>query len=64
MAFEVSLRICPYSYRCFSVGHEKELVEDKLEQERKQFEVQMKALLTDYDKLMKDNQSNLITAQF
>jgi hypothetical protein len=33
------------------------LVEGKLEQERKLFEVQMKTLLTDYDKLMKDNQS-------
>jgi hypothetical protein len=41
----------------FSVGHEKELIEGKLEQERKLFEVQMKTLLTDYDKLMKDNQS-------
>ncbi len=40
-----------------SIGHEKELVEGKLEQERKLFEVQMKTLLTDYDKLMKDNQS-------
>ncbi len=33
------------------------MVEGKLEQERKLFEVQMKTLLTDYDKLMKDNQS-------
>lgn len=44
----------------FSIGHEKELVESKLEQERKLFEVQMKTLLTDYDKLMKDNQSKLL----
>ncbi len=45
---------------CFylrSVGHEKELIENKLEQERKTFEVQMKTLLIDYDKLLKDNQS-------
>jgi len=45
---------------CFylrSVGHEKELIENKLEQERKTFEVQMKTLLIDYDKILKDNQS-------
>ena len=44
-----------------SIGHEKELVEGKLEQERKLFETQMKTLLTDYDKLMKDNQSKYST---
>jgi hypothetical protein len=40
-----------------SIGHEKELTEHKLEEERKLFGTQMKTLLTDYDKLMKDNQS-------
>lgn len=45
----------------FSIGHEKEIVEGKLEQERKLFETQMKTLLTDYDKLMKDNQSKYST---
>ena len=40
-----------------SIGHEKELMENKLEEERKLFGTQMKTLLADYDKLMKDNQS-------
>jgi len=44
----------------FSLSHEKELVENKLEQERQTFQGQMKGLLTDYDKLMKDNQSKSI----
>ena len=54
MSFQTTSSDC-----CSSVGHEKELVESKLEQERKLFEVQMKTLLTDYDKLMKDNQSTV-----
>lgn len=33
-------------------------MEGKLEQERRLFETQMKTVLVDYDKLMKDNQSN------
>lgn len=41
----------------YSIGHEKEIVENKLSQERTLFELQMKKLLVDYDKLMKDNQS-------
>ena len=47
------------SFLCsFRLGHEKELMEGKLEQERRLFETQMKTVLVDYDKLMKDNQSN------
>lgn len=43
--------------RSIRLGHEKELMEGKLEQERRLFETQMKTVLVDYDKLMKDNQS-------
>ncbi|CAF0805165.1 unnamed protein product [Adineta ricciae] len=64
LSAEDKLKIANLIKELARVGHEKELIEDKLEQERKQFEVQMKALLTDYDKLMKDNQSNPITARF
>ncbi|CAF0778449.1 unnamed protein product [Adineta ricciae] len=59
LSAEDKLKIANLIKELARVGHEKELIEDKLEQERKQFEVQMKALLTDYDKLMKDNQKLL-----
>ena len=39
-------------------------MEGKLEQERRLFETQMKTVLTDYDKLMKDNQSKISTRIF
>ncbi|CAF4285646.1 unnamed protein product, partial [Adineta steineri] len=56
---EDKLKIANLIKELARVGHEKELIENKLEQERKLFEVQMKTLLTDHDKLMKDNQKLL-----
>ncbi|CAF3611090.1 unnamed protein product [Rotaria socialis] len=57
---EDKLKIANLIKELARIGHEKEIVESKLEQERKLFETQMKTLLTDYDKLMKDNQKILI----
>jgi hypothetical protein len=59
LSAEDKLKIANLIKELARIGHEKELVEGKLEQERKLFEVQMKTLLTDYDKLMKDNQKLL-----
>ncbi|CAF3335322.1 unnamed protein product [Rotaria sp. Silwood1] len=59
LSAEDKLKIANLIKELARIGHEKELVENKLEQERKLFEVQMKTLLTDYDKLMKDNQKLL-----
>jgi hypothetical protein len=59
LSAEDKLKIANLIKELARVGHEKELIEGKLEQERKLFEVQMKTLLTDYDKLMKDNQKLL-----
>ncbi|UJR26123.1 hypothetical protein I4U23_007469 [Adineta vaga] len=60
LSAEDKLKIANLIKELARVGHEKELVENRLEQERKLFEGQMKTLLTDYDKLMKDNQKLLV----
>ncbi|CAF0754649.1 unnamed protein product [Rotaria sordida] len=59
LSAEDKLKIANLIKELARINHEKELTENKLEQERKLFEVQMKTLLTDYDKLMKDNQKLL-----
>ncbi|CAM4752366.1 unnamed protein product [Rotaria magnacalcarata] len=59
LSSEDKLKIANLIKELARIGHEKEIVENKLEQERKLFETQMKTLLTDYDKLMKDNQKIL-----
>ena len=59
-----SLSLSTSSDLCCRLGHEKEQMEGKLEQERRLFETQMKTVLTDYDKLMKDNQSKISTRSF
>ncbi|CAF4120793.1 unnamed protein product, partial [Rotaria sp. Silwood2] len=59
LSAEDKLKIANLIKELARIAHEKELIENKLEQERKLFELQMKTLLTDYDKLMKDNQKLL-----
>lgn len=56
---EDKLKIANLIKELARLSHEKELVENKLEHERQTFQGQMKSVLTDYDKLMKDNQKLL-----
>lgn len=59
LSAEDKLKIANLIKELARLGHEKELMEGKLEQERRLFETQMKTVLVDYDKLMKDNQKLL-----